>query len=74
MLKSYIQLILNDGTKALVANFHTKSFGIIGDARPACLEILPIGEDMVDTILVTFIYIEKKRKDKERSARSSHGE
>jgi hypothetical protein len=37
--------------------------------RPACLEILPIGEHMIDTILVTFVYIEKKRRDKKRARR-----
>ncbi|RDB19298.1 hypothetical protein Hypma_013596 [Hypsizygus marmoreus] len=69
------ELILYDPhtkTKTCVAKFHSRSFGIIGKAHPAYLEIFPAGEDMVDTILVTFICIEKVRTDKERA--SSAGE
>jgi len=74
LLKATVpKLILNDGSKSTVAKFHHKKLGIVGGSRPACLEIFPIGEHMVDTILVTFIYVEKKRKDRERALRSSGG-
>jgi len=71
LLKATVpELILNDGSETTVAKFHKKS-GIAGGSQPACLEIFPIGEHMVDTILVTFIYVEKKRRNRERALRSS---
>ncbi|KAF5387170.1 hypothetical protein D9615_002093 [Tricholomella constricta] len=59
------QLVTNDDKKTLVARFHRASLGIIGKARPASFEISPTGEHMVQDILITFIYIEKIRKDME---------
>ncbi|KIK64550.1 hypothetical protein GYMLUDRAFT_117162, partial [Collybiopsis luxurians FD-317 M1] len=60
------QLILNDGSSTVVAQFHRRKF-ILWNTPPGYLEIFPAGVDIIDTILVTFIYIEKLRKDKERS-------
>ncbi|KAJ3886205.1 hypothetical protein GG344DRAFT_81940 [Lentinula edodes] len=60
------ELILNDGSNTPVARFHRRKF-ILWNTPPGYLEILPSGVDMIDTILITFIYIEKLRKDKERS-------
>ncbi|KAF9463420.1 hypothetical protein BDZ94DRAFT_1258757 [Collybia nuda] len=65
------KLVLNDAARTRVAKFRTKSYGIIGKAHPARLEIQPIGEAIMDTILVTFIHIEKTRKDKERASRNA---
>jgi hypothetical protein len=59
------QLILNDGSNTPVAQFHRKNLGIVGKAQSAHLEIFPAGEGILDTILVTFIYIENLRKVKE---------
>jgi hypothetical protein len=36
----------------------------MGESRPAWLEILPIGQHMVDMILVTSVWVEKKREDR----------
>jgi hypothetical protein len=66
-------LYLNDAAKTPVALFHPKCFGIIGKKRPAYLEIFPAGEDIMDTILPTFLYVEKMRKDRERYAKYHHG-
>lgn len=64
------QLILNDGSKTLIARFHRRSLGLFGTKgpRPAYLEIVPGYESMADLIFFTFVYIEKIRKDKERAA------
>ena len=35
------------------------------EARPPSLEIFPEGEHMVDLIVVTFVYIEKLRTDRD---------
>lgn len=68
---STLQLILNDGSETTIARFREKSLGIIGKAHPAQLEIQPAGEAIMDTILVTFIYIEKIREGKKRSMRAA---
>jgi len=56
---------VNDSAKTPVAYFHRRKLGIIGDARPASLEIFTAGQDMVDLIVVTGVYVEKLRKAKE---------
>jgi len=48
-----------------IAVFHRKRLGILRTARPASLEIFLVGEAIADTIIVTFIYMEKMRKDRE---------
>lgn len=39
--------------------------GVIGAKRPARLEIFTGFEHLVDIILITYIYVEKLRKDSE---------
>ncbi|KAF8888278.1 hypothetical protein BD779DRAFT_1440034 [Infundibulicybe gibba] len=56
-------LVTNDAEKKRVARFHPKHYII--NPRPASFEIYPGGEDIMDTIFITFIYVEKIRKDKE---------
>jgi hypothetical protein len=71
MTATVCKLFLNDASTTPVATFHTKNWGIFSEKRPAFLEIFPPGEHMVELILITFIYMEKLRKDRERSR--SHG-
>jgi len=54
------QLRLNNGSKTVVARYHSDTFR---KSRGAYLDISPAGERIVDMILVTFIYIERLRKD-----------
>ncbi|KAK7040359.1 hypothetical protein VNI00_009829 [Paramarasmius palmivorus] len=56
-------LTLNDGSKTPIAKFHQSNMGIITKKRRGVLEIFPLGEHMVDHILITFIYVEKIRRD-----------
>jgi hypothetical protein len=49
-----------------VARFHRATLGIIGKKRKAMLEVSPEVAHMMDTIIMTFIYVEKLRKDKEK--------
>jgi len=44
--------------------------GIIGNAKPASLEIFAAGKDMADFIVVTGVYMEKLRKERERASNS----
>ncbi|TFK64516.1 hypothetical protein BDN72DRAFT_901479 [Pluteus cervinus] len=60
-------LVLNDEARTLVAKFHVKHYGIFRKARPPFLEISQLGMHMVDLILITFVYIEKLRRDYERA-------
>ena len=56
---------MNDSAKTPVARFHHRHWGIIGAARPPSLEIFAAGKDMVDLIVVTGVYMEKLRQDKD---------
>ena len=58
-----------DGKESRVAVYHRRRLGMVTDARPASLEIFAEGEHMVDLIVVTFVYIEKLRKDRENQAK-----
>ncbi|EAU80774.1 hypothetical protein CC1G_04884 [Coprinopsis cinerea okayama7 len=64
------ELVLNDDERTLVAKYHQKHHGVVQDPRPASLEILPPGEHMVDLIIVTLVYIELLRRNRERAAKS----
>ncbi|ESK82737.1 hypothetical protein Moror_5671 [Moniliophthora roreri MCA 2997] len=57
------KLVLNDGTETPVAKFHQSNMGLFEKKRRGVLEIYPPGEHMVDLILVTFVYVEKIRRD-----------
>ncbi|KAF9064217.1 hypothetical protein BDP27DRAFT_1230802, partial [Rhodocollybia butyracea] len=65
----YVQryLILSNGSNTVVAIFHPQRF-FWGKDR-ARLEIFPLGQHMVDEIVVTFTYIERIRKVRQRAAR-----
>ncbi|KAF8652782.1 hypothetical protein AX16_004174 [Volvariella volvacea WC 439] len=66
------QLFLNDDSKPLVANYYTKFWTLRHKPENAYLEIMPNGEHMVDVILVTFLYIEKIRNEREEAAQRPH--
>ncbi|KAF8162639.1 hypothetical protein B0H34DRAFT_692261 [Crassisporium funariophilum] len=69
------KLLTADPAKTPIATFHRSRLGILHDAaRPASLEIFPEGEHMMDLIVVTFVYVEKLRTDRQRAAeRGRHG-
>ena len=71
MTEYIIKLVLNDGSKQLVARSHRSNIGIIGKPCQACLEISPGFEHLVDIILVMYIFVEKLRKDRERNGKRS---
>ncbi|KAF8652775.1 hypothetical protein AX16_004167 [Volvariella volvacea WC 439] len=67
------KLYLNDGSKTMVANYYTKFWSFRHKPENAYLEIMPNGEHMVDLIMITFLYIEKIRDERERAAqRAGH--
>jgi len=63
-----VTLKLSDDSKTIVARGHRSDIGIIaGKPRQARLEISPGFEHLVDVILVTYIYVEKIRKTREKA-------
>jgi len=50
---------------------HTTGYLFSGKEK-SYLEIQPEGEHMLDYIMVTFVYIEKLRKERERRNRENH--
>lgn len=63
----------DDGTKSEVARYHRGSLGIIGSKKKPSLDVDPDVVHMLDLIILTFVYVEKLRADKERAARHSGG-
>lgn len=63
----------DDGSKTEVARYHRGSLGIIGSKKKPCLDVDPDVAHMLDLIILTFVYVEKLRMDKEKASRSSSG-
>ncbi|KAH7921065.1 hypothetical protein BV22DRAFT_1049898 [Leucogyrophana mollusca] len=65
-----VVLYLNSTFKTEVARLHRRSLGIIGRKKSPYLEVSPQVEHMLDLIILTFIYVEKLRMDKEKASES----
>ncbi|KIK42580.1 hypothetical protein CY34DRAFT_804828 [Suillus luteus UH-Slu-Lm8-n1] len=63
----------NEEVRTEVARYHRATLGIIGKKRKATLEVSPEVAHMMDTIIITFIYIEKLRGEKERRSHNMAG-
>ncbi|KAA1475823.1 hypothetical protein DENSPDRAFT_874260 [Dentipellis sp. KUC8613] len=59
-------LARDDDTHACIARYHRRSLGLIGESRKAYLEISPDGTNIADEIVVTFVYIERRREQRRR--------
>ncbi|KAJ4471072.1 hypothetical protein C8J55DRAFT_435707 [Lentinula edodes] len=66
--RTHPQLLLNNASKMLVATFHQER--LFSKNNTARLEIFPPGQYMIDEIFVTFTYIERLHRAKERSAKN----
>ncbi|KAF9230216.1 hypothetical protein BU15DRAFT_91162 [Melanogaster broomeanus] len=73
MLFRVVVLSRNDGSRTEVARYHRGSLGIIGHKKKPHLEVDPDVMHMLDLIVLTFVYVEKLRMDKERHARGNGG-
>ncbi|KAA1475820.1 hypothetical protein DENSPDRAFT_448768 [Dentipellis sp. KUC8613] len=60
-------LLRHDGSR--VAVYHHRSYGILGKAHDPFLEISPEGISIADEIVATFVYIERRRAQREKSRR-----
>ncbi|OAX31351.1 hypothetical protein K503DRAFT_95332 [Rhizopogon vinicolor AM-OR11-026] len=68
-LKSNI--VVKNWSQTELARSHRKTLGIIGRKRKAMLEVSPEVAHMMDTVIMTFIYVEKLRMDKEEAANNA---
>ncbi|KAJ8595150.1 hypothetical protein M405DRAFT_857545 [Rhizopogon salebrosus TDB-379] len=68
-----VVLSRNGGFHTEVARSHKATLGIIGKKRKATLEVSPEVAQMMDTVIMTFIYVEKLRMDKEEASNVSVG-
>jgi len=73
MLLRDVVLSRDDGSRTEVARYHGGTLGIIGPKTKPHLDVDPDVMHMLDLIVLTFIYVEKLRKDKERAARANGG-
>ncbi|KAH7909212.1 hypothetical protein BJ138DRAFT_1115166 [Hygrophoropsis aurantiaca] len=60
-------LYLDDGSKPKteVAKYHKRGFGIIGKKHDPYLDVFSEGKGILDTLILTFIYVEKLQMDGE---------
>ncbi|KAG2008550.1 hypothetical protein CC2G_013973 [Coprinopsis cinerea AmutBmut pab1-1] len=49
-----------------VFQFHRATAGVLHDEAPACYEVDPSVEGMLDLIMVTYVFVETKREDRIR--------
>ena len=65
----FSQLSRNDESRTEVARYRRGSLGIIGQKRKPQLDVDPEVEHMLDLIVLTFVYLEKLRLDKDDESR-----
>ncbi|KAG2041940.1 hypothetical protein BDR03DRAFT_946015 [Suillus americanus] len=58
-----VVLSRDDASRTEVARFHRATLGIVGRKRKAMLEVSPEVAHMMDTVIMTFIYVEGLRED-----------
>ncbi|TFY74934.1 hypothetical protein EWM64_g9078 [Hericium alpestre] len=65
------QLDCDDAALSRVAEYHTRSLGFFSKGHPAYLEIAADGVPILDDIVASFVYMEKKRQQRKRSRASA---
>lgn len=71
-LSHVIKLVTTDKKKTLIAEFHPARY--LMKRRQARLEVQPAGMDMLDHIILTFVFAENKRRERQAVPSSSgHG-
>lgn len=70
VLNHVMKLVTADEKKTVVAEFHRARYL---KKRKARLEVQPAGMVMLDYIILTFVFAENKRREREARAKSSGG-
>lgn len=63
-----MKLVTTDEKKTVIAEFHRPNYII--NKQKARLEVKPQGMEMLDYIIVTFVFVEQTRREREAAARS----
>ena len=71
VLNRVTKLVTADEKKTVIAEFHRAHY--ISKKQKARLEVQPAGMDMLDYIILTFVFAEQKRREREARARSGGG-
>jgi len=66
-----MKLVTDDEKKTVIAEFHRAHY--FRKKQKARLEIHQAGMDMLDYIILTFVFAENKRRERETRARASGG-
>ena len=66
-----LKLVTTNEKKKVIAEFHRAHY--IMKRQKARLEVQPAGMDMLDYIVLTFVFTEDKRRERERRTRSNGG-
>ncbi|KAI0062117.1 hypothetical protein BV25DRAFT_1916401 [Artomyces pyxidatus] len=59
----------DDGNDAKLARFHRSSTGIIGEAHNTFLEISPEAVPILEELVMTFIWVERRREQREKAGK-----
>ena len=70
-LNHIVKLVTTDEKKTVVAEFHPANY--LAKRRKARLEVHHAGIDMLDYIILTFVFVENKRRVREESIAESSG-
>ena len=62
------KLVTSNEKKTVIAQFHCPHYFI--NKQKAKLEVQAAGMDMLDYIIVTFVFVEQPRKEREAAAKS----
>jgi len=66
-----MKLVTTDEKKTVIAEFHRAHY--FTKKQKARLEVQPAGVNMLDYIILTFVFSENKRRERETRAKSSGG-
>lgn len=61
--------MLDDGSQVIIAQFHPQS--VIPKKQRAHLEVTPTGMEILDDIILSFVFVEKKRRDRMKRMRNA---
>ena len=71
MLNRGMKLVTADEKKTVIAEFHRPHY--FTNKQKARLEVQPTGMEMLDHIILTFVFAEQTRRERESSASSGGG-
>ena len=71
LLNQDVKLVTVDDKKTVIAEFHRRHY--FTSKQKARLDVQPAGMDMLDYIVLTFVFAERKRRERERRGQYGGG-